>query len=81
MSEPKPVPYDPTAGLRLPAPLTNEELDALRPKAVVGCANREPARRFAYRTATNLEVVERLETLESTVAWLKEELVRQAAKR
>ncbi len=67
-------PNNPTAGFRLPAPLTAEQLDALRPKPAVGCANREPAKHFAYRTATNLEVVERLEAAERKIKLLEEAL-------
>ena len=67
---------NPTSKLRLPAPLTAAQLDALRPKPDQTV---ETAQRFAYRTASHIDIALRLESLERTVSWLKEELVRQAA--
>jgi hypothetical protein len=61
--------------------MSPEQLDALRPKPVPDAryATAETTVRFAYRTATNLEVVERIQALERAVVWLKEALVQQNA--
>ncbi len=76
------TPYDPTAGLRLPAPLTAFELDALRPQPVVTTAP-QPATAQAIAYASGIKelgpVVERIEALERKVKWLEQELVQQAA--
>ena len=85
MSEPNPNRdhNNPTAGLRLPAPLTNAQLDALRPQAVDVRSAPSTAAQLAYKSGIKelQPLVERVEELERTVAWLKAEYVRLAAPR
>jgi len=79
------TPTDPTAGLRLPAPLTPAQLDALRPQAGPVPAHAQPstAAQIAYKTGIKelQPLAERVEALERAVAWLKELLVQSAAPR
>lgn len=72
-------PNNPTASLRLPQPLNAFELDLLRPRPVEATAPTHPtAKQIAYATGIkDLEpLVLRVEELERTIYWLREELAK-----
>ena len=56
------------------APMSPEQLDALRPQNKPASQAPETATHFAHRTATALEVVQRLEQAERKIAFLEKAL-------